>query len=1063
MRNAFLILACFLLHVSVFSQPISSDLLKGLKIRNIGPGGMSGRVTTIDVDLSNPDRIFVGTASGGVWKSESGGATWEPVFEEAPLQAIGALTINQRNPSEIWVGTGEGNPRNSLNSGEGIFKSLDGGRTWNCMGLKGTRLIHRILIHRDNPDVVIVGALGSAWGPGEDRGVYKTTDGGKTWRKVLYVNPETGCGDLVVDPSNPNKLIAAMWEFGRKPWTFNSGGPGSGIFVSFDGGETWTRRTDKDGLPEGILGRVGLAIAPSEPSIVYALVEAKENALFKSTDGGFTWKKIADKNIGNRPFYYADIFVDPKNENRVFNLFSSVTVSQDGGHTFDDLLPSGGFGGIHPDHHAFWIHPDDPKFIMEGNDGGLYISRDGGSHWQFVNNLPVGQFYHISYDMSIPYQVGGGMQDNGSWIGPSSVWQRGGIQNHEWQEIYFGDGFDVVFKPGDPRHAYAMSQGGNVAYIDRETGKSYPITPQHPDGIPLRFNWNAGIAQDPFHDCGVYFGSQFLHKSMDCGQTWTILSPDLTTNDSTKQKQYESGGLTIDDTEAENFTTILSIAPSSLDENIIWVGTDDGNLQLTRDGGRTWANLASRLPDCPEGSWIPQIRASTYSAGEAFVVVNNYRRNDWRPMVYFTNDFGASFRRIADEKKISGHALSIIQDPEVPNLLWMGTDYGLYVSIDFGATWTQWKNGFPSVSTADLAIHPRDGDLLVATFGRSVWILDDIRPFRELARTKGKVLEQDFAVFDAPDAYLAEYRSVDGTRFIADAVFVGENRPSGALLTYWVKPPVKAEAKEDPKNGKGGRDKKDRIKVRVIDESGDTIRTFSIRPDTGMVRFTWDMRRDGVRFPRAMNRWGGREQENEDELPAGIEVFPGTYKLVFSYKKAVDSTQVRVWPDPRIPYDIEVEKTRKGAVDNFYQLVEVATKSLNQLKEAQKTLALVNQTLVNAPDSTQKIFKDKAKVLGDSLKTLVELYNEPEDLKGIQRGSDNISAYLFRTLRYLRDNPQGSPNQMAQISQKQAEKALSQALERINRFFAEDWAQYQRDVEALDVSLFKPVEQLRME
>ncbi|MCB9285015.1 MAG: hypothetical protein H6563_13135 [Lewinellaceae bacterium] len=1040
------------------------DQLKGLKIRNIGPGGMSGRVTTIDVDLSNPDRIFVGTASGGIWKSESGGATWEPVFDDAPVQAIGALAINQRNPSEIWAGTGEGNPRNSLNSGEGIFKSIDGGRTWTQMGLSGTRLIHRIIIHRDNPDVVFAGTLGSAWGPGEERGVFKTTDGGKTWRKVLYVNPETGCADLVVDPSNPNKLIAAMWEFGRKPWTFNSGGPGSGIYVSFDAGETWTRRTDKDGLPEGILGRIGLAIAPSEPSIVYALVEAKENALFKSTDGGFRWNKVADKNIGDRPFYYADIFVDPHNENRVFNLSSSTTVSQDGGRTFESLQSSRGFGGVHPDHHAFWIHPDDPKFIMEGNDGGLYISRDGGSHWEFVDNLPVGQFYHINYDMSIPYNVGGGMQDNGSWVGPSSLWQRGGIQNHEWQEIYFGDGFDVVFKPNDPRHVYAMSQGGNVAYIDRETGRTYPITPQHPDGIPLRFNWNAAIAQDPFHDCGVYFGSQFLHKSMDCGQSWALISPDLTTNDTTKQKQNLSGGLTIDNTDAENYTTIIAIAPSPLDENLIWVGTDDGNLQCTRDGGKTWTNLADRLPGCPPGSWIPQIRASAYQAGEAFVVVNNYRRNDWRPMVYYTNDYGATFRRIVDEKKVSGHALSIIQDPEVPDLLFLGTDYGLYVSIDFGATWTQWKNGFPSVSTTDLAIHPREGDLIVGTFGRSIWILDDLRPLRELARTKGQVLDRDFAVFETPDAYLAEYRSVDGTRFIADAVFVGDNRNSGALMTYWIKPPKKSETKEGEKNERGGgRKKQDRIKALVIDELGDTIRTFSMRADTGMNRFTWDMRRDGVRFPRAMNRWGGGGQEDDDELPPGLEVAPGVYKLVFTYQKTIDSTTVKVLPDPRLPYDQEVENARKEAVDNFYRIVRVATKSFNQLTEAQKTLGLVNQTMVNAPDSTQKAFKDRAKVLGDSLKTLVELFNEPEDLKGIQRGPDNISSYLFRTWRYLRDNPQGEPNQMAVISQEQGEKALRQAVERINRFFAEDWAQYQRDVEALKVSLFKKYEPVKME
>lgn len=1031
------------------AQTIPTQHLKNLKIRNIGPAGMSGRVTAIDVDLSNPDRIFIGTASGGVWKSESGGIDWKPVFDEAPVQSVGAIAINQRNPSEIWVGTGEGNPRNSHNSGEGIYKSLDGGRTWTLMGLKDTRLIHRIIIHRDNPDVVIVGALGSAWGPGEERGVFKTTDGGKTWRKVLYVNPETGVGDLVVDPSNPNKLIAAMWEFGRKPWTFRSGGPGSGVFVSFDGGETWTQRTQRDGLPEGDLGRTGLAIAPSEPHIVYALVEAKENALYKSTDGGLTFFKVNDKNIGNRPFYYAEIYVDPQNENRIFNLYSTLSVSQDGGRTFETLLDFEAYRGVHPDHHAFWIHPADPKFIIEGNDGGLYLSRDGGKNWQFADNLPLGQFYHINFDMSTPYQIGGGLQDNGSWVGPSAVWQQGGIQNHEWQEIYFGDGFDVVFKPGDPRHVYAMSQGGNLAFIDRETGRSFPVQPQHPDGTPLRFNWNAGIAQDPFQDCGVYFGSQFLHKSLDCGQTWTILSPDLTTNDTTKQKQHLSGGLTIDNTAAENFTTIISIAPSPLDENVIWVGTDDGNVQLTRDGGASWENLASRMKGCPDGSWITQIRASSYAPGAAFVVVNNYRRNDWRPMVFYTSDFGASFRRIVHEKQVSGHALSIIQDPTAPDLLWLGTDYGLYLSIDFGATWTQWKNGYPAVSTTDLEIHPREGDLIAGTFGRSIWVLDDIRPFREMAQTKGQVLENDFAVFDAPDAYLAEFRSVDGARFIADAKFVGQNRPGGALLSFWVKP--------------GTVDKKpERIKVRVIDELGDTIRSFSVRPDTGMNRITWNLRRDGVRFPGAGNRRGA-EMDDDADLPAGIDVAPGTYKLVFSYKKSADSTILRVLPDPRIPFVPELEMAKKEAVDSFYSTVEVATKSFNQLKELQKSLGLVNQNLSMAPDSTQKAFKERSKALADSLQNLVELFTAPENQKGIQRNPDNINSLLFRTWRFLQNAPQGGANQMAQISRQQAEKKLKAALDRINLFYENEWTAFQKDVEVLNLTPFKALEPVRLE
>ncbi|MEM9991685.1 MAG: hypothetical protein AAF738_07975, partial [Bacteroidota bacterium] len=520
-----LLLLCLLCSTFIFSQKLNIEQLQGLKIRNIGPAGMSGRVTAIDVDLTNPDRIYVGTASGGVWLSENGGINWTPIFDDEATQSIGAVAINQANPAEIWVGTGEGNPRNSQNSGSGIYKSLDGGKTWQLMGLEATKTIHRIIIHRDNPDVVYVGAQGSAWGANKERGIYRTKDGGKTWKQILYKGNEVGCADLVVDPNNPNKMIAALWEFGRKPWIFNSGGKGSGMYITYDGGDTWKRKTHKDGLPKGNLGRIGLAIAPSSPNIVYALVEAKENALYKSTDGGDNWKKIADDKtaIGNRPFYYSDIFVDPANENRIYSLYSLVSRSEDGGKNFEVILPYYS-GGVHPDHHALWIHPEDPSFIINGNDGGLYISRDKGENWQFAANLPLAQFYHINHDMSVPYKVAGGMQDNGSWIGPSQVWKRGGIRNYDWQEVFFGDGFDVLFHPKDSRYVYAMYQGGNVAYIDTKTGKSQSIKPIHPEGETLRFHWNAAIAQNPFEDCGIYFGSQFVHKSLDCGQSWEIIS-----------------------------------------------------------------------------------------------------------------------------------------------------------------------------------------------------------------------------------------------------------------------------------------------------------------------------------------------------------------------------------------------------------------------------------------------------------------------------------------------------------------------------------------------------------
>ncbi len=552
MKNLTL-LALFISFIT-FSQQFDTEKFKNIKTRAIGPAGMSGRVTSVDVVNDNRDIIYVGTASGGLWKSESGGIDWSPIFDDQAVASIGAVAIQQSNPDVIWVGTGEGNPRNSLTGGYGLYKSLDAGKTWSLVGLEKTRNIHKIIIDKDNPNNVYVGAIGSPWGEHPERGVFKTTDGGKTWEKTLFVNSKTGCADLVVDPKNPNKIIAAMWEHRRKPWTFNSGGEGSGIYITYDGAENWKKLTDENGLPKGNLGRIGLAIAPSNPKIVYALVEAKKNALYKSEDGGENWKMVNDKSsgrgpdgIGNRPFYYSDVYVDPINENRVYSVFTYVNVSEDGGKSFKQLMPAYNTSeGVHPDHHAWWIHPEDPGFMIDGNDGGLNITHDRGKTWRFVENLPVAQFYHISVDMEFPYNVYGGMQDNGSWIGPAYVLKAQGIRNSYWQELMFGDGFDVIPDPKDSRYGYSMSQQGYVGRYDRKTGRTKMIRPTHPNAdIKLRFNWNSAIAMNPKDNETIYFGSQFVHKSTNKGYTWKIISPDLTTNNKDKQKQHESGGITM--------------------------------------------------------------------------------------------------------------------------------------------------------------------------------------------------------------------------------------------------------------------------------------------------------------------------------------------------------------------------------------------------------------------------------------------------------------------------------------------------------------------------------------
>ena len=633
-RFSFLFVLTLLSGISV-AQSLTMEQINGIKARNIGPAGMSGRVTAIDVVTSKPDIIFIGTASGGVWKSDNGGVSWNPIFDHQDFASIGALTIDQSATDIIWVGTGEGNPRNSQSSGNGIYKSMDGGKTWKHLGLPNSRNIYRILIDPRDSKTVYAGVQGSAWGPSEERGLFKTTDGGKNWKKILYINDRTGVGELIMDPSNPNKLFVSMWQFEREAWFFKSGGSGSGLYVTHDAGENFQLLTEKNGIPKGELGRIGLGISPNNPLVVYALVESKHNALYRSEDGGQKFKMVADKNIGGRPFYYGEIHIDPENENRIYNLHSLVDVSDDGGRTFKTMMP---YAKAHPDHHAWYIHPKDGSFIIDGNDGGLTMSRDRGKTWRFIRNLPLAQFYHINYDMETPYNVYGGMQDNGSWRGPSQVYNVQGIQNVYWQELSFGDGFDVVPDRVNSRYGFTMSQQGNVMRYDLKTGFSKFVQPVHPDGEDLRFNWNAAIAADPFNNNGLYFGSQYLHKSSDRGDTWTIISPDLTTNDSTKQKSMESGGLTYDATGAENYTTIIAIAPSPLNKDIIWVGTDDGNLQLTTDGGKTWTNKIKNIKGVPEGSWIPQIHPSTYNEAEAFVVINDYRRDNWAPYIFHTKD-----------------------------------------------------------------------------------------------------------------------------------------------------------------------------------------------------------------------------------------------------------------------------------------------------------------------------------------------------------------------------------------------------------------------------------------
>ena len=1044
------------------AQEFSMELLKNKTPRNIGPGGMSGRVTSIDVVHSNPDIMFSGTASGGLWKSTSGGIKWTPIFENEATASIGAIAIQQSNPSVIWVGTGEGNPRNSLNGGYGIYKSLDGGKNWLLMGLEKTRHIHRVIIHPTNPDIVYAAAIGSPWGEHKERGVYKTINGGETWTKILYTNPKSGAADLVMDPQNPNKLVAAMWEHKRDPWFFSSGGEGSGMYITYDGGETWKQKTSEEGLPDGELGRIGIAIAQNKPEIIYALIEANKNGLYKSMDGGDTWKLVSENmdEIGNRPFYYAEIYVDPQNENRLFSIFTYVNVSEDGGKSFNQLMPAYGVSnGIHPDHHAWWIHPTNGNFMVDGNDGGMNITKDGGSTWRFIGNLPVAQFYHINVDNEIPYNVYGGMQDNGSWRGPAYIWRSQGIRNSYWQEISFGDGFDVIPDKDDSRYGWTMSQQGFVSRYDWKTGNNYSVRPTHPEPeINLRFNWNAAINIDPNENNTIYFGSQFVHKSTDKGETWSIISSDLTTNNPEKLNQHNSGGLTMDATGAENHCTILVIEPSEVETDMLWVSTDDGRIHYTQNGGQDWTEVTKNIKGLPKGSWIPQIKASKSVKGEALLVANDYRRFNFTPYVYRTNNYGKTWDRIVDGSDVTSYALSIIEDPEEPNLLFLGTDDGLYISIDKGDKWTKWTKGFPTVSVKDLIIHPREHDLIIGTFGRAAWVLDDIRPLRAIAKNKD-LLKEKIHLFTPPTAYQAAYQQPTGSRFGGDALFNGENRGGGAKFSFYLnrEEVAKEEVKKIEPEVKNSKIKWDSIQLKIYD--GDRlIRTLKKKTpkENGIHTWTWYMDEKGTQSPSKKLKESKRE-------PSGVSVLPGNYTTVLSYGDQVSKTRITIENDPRITRNQEASLEIYEVLKEMEDLKKVTANAVKQLAESKKIVSkfLDRLTEKNKGDYGENV--EKCNKIKEKIDAILALYFGKEDTRqGITNTPEVSVIDRYRTASYYIGTRQNGMTETEHILLKQAKEALSEALKSTNLFFETEWVDFKLKMENIEFTDFETIKTFKI-
>jgi photosystem II stability/assembly factor-like uncharacterized protein len=881
--------------------------IRNLTWRSIGPANNAGRVSEIVGIPGDPTTVYVGAAAGGLFKTTNGGVTWTAIFDDQPNVSIGALAVAPTNHSVLYVGTGEGNPRNSASFGEGMFKSLDGGEHWTHIGLEDTGKIARVIVDPHNADVVYVAALGHTWGPSEQRGLFKTTDGGRSWSRILYVNDLTGCSDVAIDPTNANVVYAGMYTHRRWAWYFDSGGGETAVHKSTDGGATWTRLSGSDntrGLPKGPMDRIGLAVARSRPSTVYVISETKdEGELWRTDDAGATWRTVnRDPNVNFRPFYYSDIRVDPNDPNTVYTLSGSLNKSEDGGRTFQRIATT-----VHGDHQAMWIDPADSRRLLNGSDGGFQLSWDGGRTWDVVNNLALTQFYHVSFDMQTPYQVCGGLQDNGTWCGPSQSLNGEGMRKVDWVTVGGGDGFWGVPDLGRPHFVYSNLQGGVISLTDRRTGASWQINP-YPAGISssgqwmadqrYRFNWNSPIALSPRDPNTVYYGGNVLFKSTNQGRSWTPISPDLTTDDKSKQ-QSSGGAIVTDNTAAEFHCTIISIAPSPLDPNVIWVGTDDGNVQLTRDGGKTWINTAGQLRGIAPNAWISTVEASPSAAGTAYLAASHWQTSaDYAPYFFKTTDFGRSWTKITAGMRPRGWSHVIREDPKNPNLLYAGTENDVYASWDGGARWSSIRNGLPPAPVRDLLIHPREHDVILATHGRGIYILDDAAPLATLS----EAVKTSAHLFDIRPAIRWVYFNRDGN--LGDREWAIDNPELGA----WINLYLENEPKEN-------------LTVTVADSQGRTVRTLSdVKARAGVNRIVWDLRHDNpVPPPRRRPGQGGEGGEIPSRIAArfgfgnfGPYALPGEYTVTVKGAGQELSKKVQVSIDPRVEYseaDLEEQFT----------------------------------------------------------------------------------------------------------------------------------------------------------
>ena len=1025
-----LALAAFGAYASDDNPP--PDAFQNLKFRNLGPASAGGRVSAVVGVPGNPSIYYVGGASGGVWKTTDGGLSFNPIFEHEATGSIGAIALAPTNPNYVWVGTGEANIRNDVTDGAGIYFSPDAGKTWQQMGLKDVGQISRVIVSPEDPATVWVAAIGHTWAPNADRGVFKTVDGGKSWKKVLFVSEHTGASDLSMSPANPKVLFAGMWQAVRYPWNMDDGGTESSIWRSLDGGDTWNKLS-KD-LPDGTLGRIAVAVAPSNPDRIYALIEAKpsEGLLWTSNDMGDSWSKTnSSHNLDVRPFYFSRMLVSPEDADKVYFLSFFMMRSTDGGRTARYVDP-----GVHVDHHAIWIDPTDPNRIIQGNDGGAYLSLDGAKDWRFLDGMALEQDYMVGVDSSNPHNLCAGLQDNSAWCGPSSSLANNQVDGNDWFAVTGGDGEYTVPAPSDPNIVYVDSQDGAITQFNTKTHRTLFTMPYlHGPGFiadlsiadsKYRFNWTSPIAVSPTDAKTVYLGGNALFKSSDGGIHWDDISGDLTRND--RSKQALSGGpVNKDISGAETYDTILSITLAPTDEKVIWVGTDDGLVQLSRDGGKTWNAVTPS--GAPKWARVYQIGVSPHDAGTAYVGFDGHELDDKHAYVYKTDNYGKSWSRI-DKGLPDQPVLVVRESPNVKGFLILGNMTGLWYSRDAGDHWQQVKAGFPTVPVFDVKF--MDHDLAVATHGRGLFVFDNIRPFEEM---DDKVTSQDFHLFGAGDGthYVTWFRGGE-----TQVGYGAPDAPGGVVLDYYLKKEIKNE----------GGDDKTPVKIVVTDAAGGAVATVYGPSKQGINRYVWNMQYDPATkldFEKQFNGGGG-----DGGGSFGPLVLPGTYNFAVTVDGKTQTTQGKVIFDPNQQFSLEEDKAQLAMALRIRGEQNAFAEMLNRLTAMQASLdAFTGQvdSMEDADKARYKAVSDAAKGLSKKLAELKASVYNPDVQRDAPEDDIHYLAKLDGEIQFLSFGVAGDPQPVLQSVKDldgELTPKLNDAIAKFNALLAKDVLDYNK-------------------